>query len=341
MWDVLGLEPTMDRGAVRRAYAARLKQIDVDRDPAAFIRLREAYESCLRWEEPNEGYDDVDWDWPDVDETASSSHSPSETETAEVQAAPVEPSVDLLADHAPDQRLNTYRSVEAYNEAFAQAWGEGRFEPLARLYIEGLVNGQIPVGQEQNAHAVVVRRGAEDMRTPFAEIRRFAEAHAWEQSRAAWLRGSDDFGEVYAARRAAEDWLEEQTRLSRPQFSWIDLARWLINWSWLGPSPARAAQVLLGRIAPWRLREEDAPQVQASLEALRRHAPYLGDRFNSQRTAQLEKRVEFLTRKGFLIGTWRFMLWFAAMAVKLILALALFIASVLVLLAINDPALRR
>lgn len=48
-WDTLGIEPTEDRRAIRVAYARRLKEIDVDADPQAFIALREALESA-QWE---------------------------------------------------------------------------------------------------------------------------------------------------------------------------------------------------------------------------------------------------------------------------------------------------
>ena len=43
----LGIAPTADRDAIRRAYATRLKSIDVARDPLAFRQLRAAYEAAL------------------------------------------------------------------------------------------------------------------------------------------------------------------------------------------------------------------------------------------------------------------------------------------------------
>lgn len=45
-WDVLEIAPTAELALIRRAYAARLKTIDVEGDPRAFIALREAYDSA-------------------------------------------------------------------------------------------------------------------------------------------------------------------------------------------------------------------------------------------------------------------------------------------------------
>lgn len=47
-WQELGIAPTSDRAGIRRAYANRLKAMGPERDPAAFQRLRTAYESALR-----------------------------------------------------------------------------------------------------------------------------------------------------------------------------------------------------------------------------------------------------------------------------------------------------
>lgn len=48
-WDALGIAPTTERAAIRRAYAARLKAMDVDADPAGFERLRDARDAALAY----------------------------------------------------------------------------------------------------------------------------------------------------------------------------------------------------------------------------------------------------------------------------------------------------
>lgn len=46
-WSELGIAATPDPGAIRRAYAARLKQCRPDDDPEGFARLRAAYQAAL------------------------------------------------------------------------------------------------------------------------------------------------------------------------------------------------------------------------------------------------------------------------------------------------------
>ncbi|MCP3998780.1 MAG: sel1 repeat family protein [bacterium] len=49
VWNVLGITPTADARAVRRAYAARLKESRPDDDREGFMRLRAAYDEALEY----------------------------------------------------------------------------------------------------------------------------------------------------------------------------------------------------------------------------------------------------------------------------------------------------
>lgn len=48
-WHTLGIPPTRDEAAIKRAYAQQLKQHRPDRDPQGFIALRAAYEAALAY----------------------------------------------------------------------------------------------------------------------------------------------------------------------------------------------------------------------------------------------------------------------------------------------------
>lgn len=46
IWEILGIDPTDDLGAIRRAYTIQLKALDIDAEPRRFAALRAAYDSA-------------------------------------------------------------------------------------------------------------------------------------------------------------------------------------------------------------------------------------------------------------------------------------------------------
>ena len=47
IWNILGLEPTQDVSAIKRAYAQKTRDCHPEDDPEGFMRLREAYQAAL------------------------------------------------------------------------------------------------------------------------------------------------------------------------------------------------------------------------------------------------------------------------------------------------------
>ncbi|ELY4543031.1 J domain-containing protein [Cronobacter sakazakii] len=61
-WTLLGLEPTKDKGALRRAWAKIVKQHRPDQDPQKYQQLREAYEAAQRYQAYDEEEEDEEGD---------------------------------------------------------------------------------------------------------------------------------------------------------------------------------------------------------------------------------------------------------------------------------------
>lgn len=123
-WRLLGIDAKdSDERAVKRAYAQKLKAIDVDADPAGFIALRKAMEQALdelRWRDHPEA-DDWDDDWyEEEDDTpfiASRLTTPAEL-TTESAAEPD----DAVAEPPPATDKNP-DPLAALNDELKLLWG--------------------------------------------------------------------------------------------------------------------------------------------------------------------------------------------------------------------------
>ncbi|HEX3029193.1 MAG TPA: J domain-containing protein, partial [Clostridia bacterium] len=58
IWEVLGIEPTNEVSAIKKAYAAKLKLHHPEDDPEGYQRLREAYDSAIKMSK-NKSQEDV------------------------------------------------------------------------------------------------------------------------------------------------------------------------------------------------------------------------------------------------------------------------------------------
>lgn len=129
-WKTLRISPTTNPSVIRSAYVAVLRDIDVDRDPAAFIRLREAYEyalaACSGHEAPEPG---LALDNADASDAAAYPDL-SDRETLESEPDPHTVIACLLADHRVDDAWKAYNSFLATGAA-----GLDRQRPLAAMIV--------------------------------------------------------------------------------------------------------------------------------------------------------------------------------------------------------------
>ncbi|WP_294057016.1 hypothetical protein [Sphingomonas sp.] len=129
---MLGIGPTSDTRAIRRAYAARLKTIDVDCDPKAFIELREAFEAAQReaeWRGRATTEEVADWDAEEAEDEGESDEDEGVALAAGDLPDPSE------ASTGPDPRLEPEAEESQHEETRTGPWS-----PLTPEQIEEHAN---------------------------------------------------------------------------------------------------------------------------------------------------------------------------------------------------------
>lgn len=133
-WNTLGLAPTNDQRAIKRAYFTLLKENRPDDDPLAFQRVREAYESALEL-----STQEWMWDEPPALEDAADSDSATPQRDTEKMPAFCEDDLPAWLRQAPyDEALLTAENTPGFvlNNAASElgqpdVGGQGAFDPLS------------------------------------------------------------------------------------------------------------------------------------------------------------------------------------------------------------------
>ena len=282
MWDVLAIEPTDDPKAIRRAYAARLKQIDPDRDRETFARLREALEWALAGasEPPRpapprpEAAPDSGLEPATPPMTPGSAHGDiaagrpqlrSESTPASFQSSPTAP--PDVEERARHRALLT--DIEAALE-------RGDARAASQRYVRAAAVGALPLGGPEVMQERLFAVALADSRFGGKEFRELARTCGWDKPRL-HAAGSDLYERV-AARLAAEDWYDALVaRADRKAVS--------------GLYQVKVARLVLRRIhRPW-LSGIDRYELTKCLQGYWAHKAWLSDRIDPAWVMKLEDRV--------------------------------------------------
>ena len=211
-WDVLGIAPTQDRVAIRRAYAAKLRLIDQDNDPAGFMALRNALGAALQ-------------------------AAPEAISASMAEAVMPEPSI------TPEQ-LAEKAKIEAFGKAFAEAGQAGRTEDALLAYQGLAAAGALTIAG--GIHPAAVQLGllaARDKTLPLERVNIILRGLGLDAVVLDRLKQHREVAEIIGLinlRSAAENWFEHVERLAKTRIfsraGWrirkrIIMARYLLG-SW-------------------------------------------------------------------------------------------------------------
>ena len=148
IWNILGLEPTREKSAIKRAYAKKTQSCHPEDDPEGFMRLRDAYQAAMDYAQGNE-------DVPMEQGASDADEAPAEAgwtmEEPEDGPNPFEDSEAIrqfLELYTGKQRKDGKRWLDYFTSAaFLDAAREPQFTRLLLEHVNRL-EGEYPVNRE-------------------------------------------------------------------------------------------------------------------------------------------------------------------------------------------------
>ncbi len=272
IWKILGIEQTSEQRDIRRAYAEKLKAIDVDGEPDKFIALREAYDHAISYARYAQYDDDEDFLSGEDDVIISDRSEPVEIETtiedkpfaSSTQPNPwAEPSGEVIYDEIIDILTDENEGSKPLSEEHS-----ARVEYLTGRFLAWLNNAAIDQARDYEfaiAHLMTVSIPRSD---PMLE--RVSGYFNWDAT--------------------AENW--DSTPQIRAVLDRRDSNR--VYTAILEPShPLHSGYQSLTADEPVSRRQKhSSPQIRELLELAYWHYPSLSTVFNPERVGEWERRLK-------------------------------------------------
>jgi hypothetical protein len=288
LWDELGIAPCRDPKAIRRAYAARLRQLDPDRNPDAFARLRRAFERALRRAASDEAPPRAGLDGDDplqkltgeltdasTDESSEAADEVAGWDNARRAARP-EAQADLqpaaLAIDRDDIRDRGL--LVTLDDALQQRDAKVAMALYYRAAARGALSLRGAAGLIERMLAVAV----DDLTLSAAALRDLIKALGLDAARSQALIDGE-LRRRLLARLAAEDWYDNLLVTAQNRKGAVALAR------------AKIARLLLGRIGRFGNRGVHKTALRSWLAQYKPHAAWLEIRINPAWPKKLERRL--------------------------------------------------
>jgi hypothetical protein len=283
MWDELGIAPCDDPKAIRRAYAARLKKLDPDRDPEAFARLRRALEWALDGavvdSAPPPAATDHDADA--VEEDAGSAAGPA----AEPDREPIaEPSAVTHAENVckPNLPVPTPDHDDVRDQALLIALDAALRRRDATqataLYYRAAATGALSLENAPDAIERLLAVAVDDTTFEPAALRGLARTIGLDAPQSRTPAASELHRRVLARLRA-QDWYDDLLVTAQQRKGRTARRR------------AKIARLLLRRIGRHWHPRVDNTALKSWLDQYKTHAVWLGDRIDPLWIAELDGRL--------------------------------------------------
>ena len=280
-WDELGIAETKDSKAIRRAYANRLRTIDQQKDPAAFQRLRQAYEWALnRVAEPA---------------TETQQAPPPEERGAEEGAAAEEEA--LPRELTPDEVL-TQSLVERMREAMLA----GRYDIAFDAYDKGSAQGVLAFGYREYLLDAMMETIVRDTQLSVDQFAHFLKRAGWSGMPASTERISR-VRQFAMSRQEADSWFVRLQSLAAGDGSTMHTTYTpKLYWRWLPKFiERRNAKLFFGGWAIPKLSQMGADDLRRKVLDYRQREAWLKGRIDPEDAARAAGVLKQFERYGFLI----------------------------------------